>query len=80
MVRAIVGSTYNDGAFQDGEYAEVLSKSIVISNSPITLFASQISGISFAATVVDPLGKSAKDMFRQLEADYVISSLNDLLV
>lgn len=80
MVRAIVGSTYNDGAFQDGEYAEVLSKSIVISNSPITLFASQISGISFAATVVDPLDKSAKDMFRQLEADYVISSLNDLLV
>lgn len=79
IVRAIVGPSYNDDEFRDGKYAEILSKSIVISNSPVTLFTSQLSGVSFAATVVDPLDKSAKDMFRQLEADYVLSSLNDLI-
>ncbi len=78
FARGAIGSGFSDNAYLSGEYDELFSRTLVVSNSPVSLFAVQTLGMSFAAVVSNPASKSEKDMFRQLEADYVLDSALEL--
>lgn len=79
FARGAVGTSFSETAYEAGEYDELFSRTLIVSSSPTSLFASQALGAGFAAVIRDPLDKSLKDMFRQFEADYVLDSFLDLV-
>ncbi len=77
FARLVAGNCYADSDFAEGTYDSALQKTIVISNSTISLFSAQSAGVAFAAIANE---KPLKNLFRQLETDYVIDSVNELIV
>ena len=78
IARAAIGPGYTETAHRGGIYDEQYSRTLVVSSSPISLFAAQALGMGFAAVIHNPTDKSRKDMFRQFEADYTLESITEL--
>ncbi|MDP4118923.1 MAG: hypothetical protein Q8873_07015 [Bacillota bacterium] len=80
FARAAIGAEYADENFFAGNYSDKFSRTIIVSASPVSLFIAKELGADFAAIASDPSNKSLKDMFRQLESDYVLDSMLDLII
>ena len=79
FLKALYGTEYDDKKILEGDYDEgKITKTLVIGDAGSDILAAQAMGADFCAVLTGVAGKSAKDYFEKMNAQYILDSVLDL--
>ncbi len=80
FLKALYGTDYDDMKIINGDYDKSeIEKTLVIGDAGADILAAQAMGADFCAVLTGVAGKSAKDYFEKMNAQYILDNVLDLI-
>lgn len=81
FLKALYGTDYPDKKIIDGDYdSSLISSTLVVGDAGSDIMAAHAMGADFCAVLTGAAGESGRRYFEEMNADYILSSLEDFLV
>ncbi len=80
FLKALYGTDYDDKKIYDGNYdKEKIKSTLVVGDAGADILAAQAMGADFCAVLTGIQGEGARSFFEELNAEYILNSLEDFL-
>lgn len=80
FLKALFGTDFDDDKIIKGEYdREKIKRTLIVGDAGSDILAAQAMGADFCAVLTGVSGKAAKAYFENLNADYILDSVLDML-